>query len=442
MKSSKSRGFQGILVICIVVLLLLANLMWMKKVQSDQALHDAEKRIVDLSSKIKVLQGSLSTSQVEQETDHSRVKTLMMRINELESKMGFSGAKDTSSALQGSPNAPPPSIVKGSTAGRGESESERREKSNEVSASFPSSVQQSAGGEEAQVVPIIIFACCRAKYLDRTLSIVLERLPKQSKVKFDIIVSQDGNDPSVKSLMHTKYANIKFLEHMEQVDLSTAGPQEQASYYRIAQHYGWCFSKVFADQRYEWAIVLEDDLEVAVDFFEYMMAAAELLKKDPTLWTATAWNDNGFPSYSHDPHKLYRSDFFGGLGWLLTRKLWQELGPKWPKAYWDDWMREPKQRMGRACIRPQISRTVTFGKEGTSNGQFFDSHLSKMVLNSVHIAWTTKDISFLLKENYDEQLRRQVEEAPLVGLHDSRATGKIFYKDHPSFKVLAQSRTL
>lgn len=30
---------------------------------------------------------------------------------------------------------------------------------------------------------------------------------------------------------------------------------------------------------------------------------------------------------------LYRSDFFPGLGWMLTRTTWDELSPKWPKAY-------------------------------------------------------------------------------------------------------------
>lgn len=30
---------------------------------------------------------------------------------------------------------------------------------------------------------------------------------------------------------------------------------------------------------------------------------------------------------------LYRSDFFPGLGWMLSRSTWDELSPKWPKAY-------------------------------------------------------------------------------------------------------------
>lgn len=32
---------------------------------------------------------------------------------------------------------------------------------------------------------------------------------------------------------------------------------------------------------------------------------------------------------------------------LFCSKLWQELGPIWPNAYWDDWLREPLRRKGR-----------------------------------------------------------------------------------------------
>ena len=29
---------------------------------------------------------------------------------------------------------------------------------------------------------------------------------------------------------------------------------------------------------------------------------------------------------------------------MLNMRLWDEWGPKWPKGYWDDWLREPAQR--------------------------------------------------------------------------------------------------
>lgn len=68
-------------------------------------------------------------------------------------------------------------------------------------------------------------------------------------------------------------------------------------------------------------IILEDDIEVAPDFLSYFLAMNELLKKDDTLWCASAWNDNGLNDIvdgtSNGAELLYRSDFFPGLGWLL-----------------------------------------------------------------------------------------------------------------------------
>jgi hypothetical protein len=65
---------------------------------------------------------------------------------------------------------------------------------------------------------------------------------------------------------------------------------------------------------------------------------------DPTLFCVSAWNDNGQKNHVKDPSKslhsksyniglLYRSNFFPGLGWMLTKKLWKELNSKWPNAY-------------------------------------------------------------------------------------------------------------
>ncbi|CAN0418559.1 unnamed protein product, partial [Ectocarpus sp. 13 AM-2016] len=40
-------------------------------------------------------------------------------------------------------------------------------------------------------------------------------------------------------------------------------------------------------------IILEEDLEIAPDFFEYFSAMAPLLDSDETLMAVSAWNDNG-----------------------------------------------------------------------------------------------------------------------------------------------------
>jgi len=43
---------------------------------------------------------------------------------------------------------------------------------------------------------------------------------------------------------------------------------------------------------------------------------------------------NGQKHHVADEKRLYRSDFFPGLGWMLNKKLWKELEPLWPDSYW------------------------------------------------------------------------------------------------------------
>lgn len=133
----------------------------------------------------------------------------------------------------------------------------------------------------------------------------------------------------------------------------------------------------------------------------------------------------------------------------MRPQMWEELGPKWPEAFWDDWLREPPQvrlyddadgdahvlhtgmvavvfvfksyhtssilpsimpstrpsihpsvlplylplvhqsinpsicppqhtylqRRARQFLRPEVSRTYTFGVDGVSRAQFFNEYL-------------------------------------------------------------------
>jgi alpha-1,3-mannosyl-glycoprotein beta-1,2-N-acetylglucosaminyltransferase len=40
--------------------------------------------------------------------------------------------------------------------------------------------------------------------------------------------------------------------------------------------------------------------------------------------------------------------------------------------FWDEYLRTPEVRRGRSCIFPEINRVKTFGKQGSSKGQFYD----------------------------------------------------------------------
>jgi len=65
-------------------------------------------------------------------------------------------------------------------------------------------------------------------------------------------------------------------------------------------------------------------MELAPDFFPYFEATGRLLASDPTLYCISSWNDHGQAKFVRDERQLYRSDFFPGLGWMLTKAMWME----------------------------------------------------------------------------------------------------------------------
>eukprot|EP00958_Prasinococcus_capsulatus_P018375 scaffold2140_cov394-Prasinococcus_capsulatus_cf.AAC.29 len=130
-----------------------------------------------------------------------------------------------------------------------------------------------------------------------------------------------------------------------------------------------------------------------------------------------------------------RSDFFPGLGWMLTRRTWDELAPIWPDSYWDDWLRLYESRRGKQSIHPevhaclhrsrrryttaltaatacvvashlckwwQVCRTYNFGEKGSSKGQFFRNYLKPIRKNEELVDWENRDLRFLLQPAYDK----------------------------------------
>ena len=83
-------------------------------------------------------------------------------------------------------------------------------------------------------------------------------------------------------------------------------------------------------------------------------------------------------------------------------------------------MRDPAQRQDRACVRPEISRTKTFGKIGVSNGLFFDKHLKYIVLNEKFVPFTTMDLGYLKKEVYDASYVDMVHKTAVLSVEEIR----------------------
>ncbi|CDW56522.1 alpha 1 3 mannosyl glycoprotein [Trichuris trichiura] len=284
-------------------------------------------------------------------------------------------------------------------------------------------------------IAVLVFACNRPTATRVHLNRLLELRP--SKDLFPVVVSQDCNHEATASVIRSYGSQITFLQQPNQTEPNLTKKMKKFSgYYKIARHYRWALDQVLDVMGFKVAIVTEDDLMLANDFFEYFSATYKLLLLDATLYCVSAWNDNGKLGLIEDnPELLYRTDFFPGkatfiifckafiyikailgLGWMLTKELWHELSPKWPTGFWDDWIRSPEQRLNRACIRPEISRTAmsSYGKVGVSRGLFYEMHLKSIVLNSRFVPFTTLDLSYLLKDKYDKQFLAKVKAARQV----------------------------
>ena len=70
---------------------------------------------------------------------------------------------------------------------------------------------------------------------------------------------------------------------------------------------------------------IQDDMKLAIDFFPYFRMGAKMLDNDSSLYCVSSWNDHGQAQFVQNSSRLERSDFFPGLGWMLTNSLWQSL---------------------------------------------------------------------------------------------------------------------
>ena len=295
------------------------------------------------------------------------------------------------------------------------------------------------------LLPILVICHARSDYLRRTLDTLIKYRP--SSDQFPIIVSQDGTDEGVWKLLTEDFKDKVFpIQNKDRKAPTNLKSWEKPSYYYIAAHYYFALHTVFDLLKYRAVVIVEEDLEVAPDFFEYFSSLLPFLESSPDIYAVSAFNDNGQSEFVKNPQVLRRSNFFPGLGWMMTRRLWKELGPKWPAAtgYWDDWMREPEQRQGRDTIFPEVSRTYTFGAAGASGGQFFEAHLAKIKLNEEFVPFSTMDFNFLKKENWEKYLNTtllhsvEIDRVSSISKYQDR-TLTLRYDNMNGFKHLASS---
>lgn len=251
--------------------------------------------------------------------------------------------------------------------------------------------------ENSQIdkIPVIVMASNRPYYLYRMLRTLLSADGVNSSM---ITVFIDGyyDEP----LMVTRLFNLRAVQH-------TPSGYRSA---RISQHYRASLTAIFEmNPKADHVIIIEEDLDVADDFFVYFNQTINLLDKDPSLYCISAWNDQGYDHTSRDNSLLYRVESMPGLGWLLKRKLYkEELESRWPSVDrqhdWDMWIRTPDVRKGRECIVPDVSRTYHFGSKGINMNSYFQGqYFSKHAINMIP-QYNFKNVNLMTEHAYEEYI--------------------------------------
>ncbi|XP_066962133.1 protein O-linked-mannose beta-1,2-N-acetylglucosaminyltransferase 1-like [Macrobrachium rosenbergii] len=252
-------------------------------------------------------------------------------------------------------------------------------------------------------IPTVVVASERPLSLHKCLDRLLEINGGNTE---DILVVADGQlDGGLMEVERlVRLFGIKFQGH-------DAGGNNVTM--RITRHYKKVFQDGFrvfplADK----LIILEEDLFVASDFYSYFEQLGPLMDRDPTLYCISAWNDLGTVSTASDPTVVLRSETMAGLGWLLTRRIYEEIIVKWPAhdkfADWDMWMRLQDQRRGRECLLPEVPRTAHFGTHGAHLTAYFQSkYFSQYAFNSQSNV-TLQGLDRLSPKEYDSYLREMI----------------------------------
>ncbi|XP_034003097.1 protein O-linked-mannose beta-1,2-N-acetylglucosaminyltransferase 1 [Trematomus bernacchii] len=254
-------------------------------------------------------------------------------------------------------------------------------------------------------VPVAVIAGNRPNYLYRMLRSLL---------------SAHGVNP----LMITVFIDGYYEEPMDVVELfGLKGVQHtpiSIKNARVSQHYKASLTATFnLHPEANYAIVIEEDLDLSIDFFSFLSQTVHLLDEDDSLYCISAWNDQGYEHTAEDPALLYRVESMPGLGWVLKKSLYKdELEPKWPTPEklwdWDMWMRMPEQRKGRECVIPDVSRSYHFGIIGLNmNGYFHEVYFKKHKFNTVPNV-QLKNVYSLKKDAYEVEILNLLKEAEVL----------------------------
>ena len=258
--------------------------------------------------------------------------------------------------------------------------------------------------------PICIVVICnnRPELLEKTLkSIVTANQFSHTGIN-NLYISQSGNDPAVSKVIE-EYPNV-----YQNID------KDKKVATRLAKHFRWTFTKLFEETNCDGFVVIEDDLELSPDFLDYFRTVVPFLEADNTLLTASLWNDLGFKHNTRDKTIVKRTDFFPGLGWYLSRHVWDNiLGPEWPDHDWDWYVRDKALKLKLDCLIPEIPRDYHVASTGTyMTKSFFNKYFKNININrDTEFKWKHKYLKTVSPiDSYKKRIINDIKNGRVLGM--------------------------
>ena len=220
---------------------------------------------------------------------------------------------------------------------------------------------------------LVMFAHGRVDYFSDSLKSVLAARKNE---QFTIAVSVDAPSEFAAFREAIKRVNVgnRPIEFWES-PLPTYGrwfPAEAG----MTRHLKLVMDRAF--KSFEYMILLEEDLTVSPDFFEYFQATGHLIhpsnRYSRDIYCISAWNDQGFPQLVLDESRVLRVNFYPGLGFMFHRSFWvdamEKYWPYWRSPDWgyDWWVRRYTSLKDRYVLIPEVSRTHHISQRGLHVG--------------------------------------------------------------------------
>ncbi|PAA73245.1 hypothetical protein BOX15_Mlig027550g1 [Macrostomum lignano] len=304
---------------------------------------------------------------------------------------------------------------------------------NEPQFLHPRSIEEPVEPGQDSDIAVVVLAAKRPEVHQLVHQLVAQK-PQRG---FRILVSLDGAEKQTTAILQQiESSEVRLLRLTNDKSRSFTGSSSSDSYAKISRHYLRVLDHVLMKLNFSHAVLLEDDLLIAPDFYQYFRSLRRALDTDESIFCVSAWNDNGQISLvTKDPQLLHRTDFFPGLGWMINQRHWLRVRKVWPKTQYDDFLRLYMLKNGLVCVRPELSRTFNIGRSGGRNCQlssrytysskFYHNYLSRMALNRFNVTLTKSAVDKVIGRSADQELDKFARSLPAMNVSQLLSSSRL-----------------